>query len=522
MRTAYSYLRFSSAKQRDGDSLRRQTENRDRACREFGWQLSNQTFDDPATSGFRSKNLRKDLGKFLALQLSGKLEDGAVLILEDFDRLSRAKMLASLDLVRQIIEGGIDVFCVLNWRLYTKDSLDEPMSLLEMLWRFYLAHEESKKKSIRSKANWQQKHDKALTEVMSSRRPAWLDFVDGRFVPIPARVKVIEDIFAWCIAGQGVLVINHRLSRDVQPFNKSWSQKTIHQILTDRRVIGDLPTQVYGDKRQPGPTIPGYYPKIISEDTYYAALAALASRKGKSGRPGHFLSLFTGLVHLPAQDSTMVMLSKPKKSANTSSKGQLFSYRYLVSYKGFKGLAPYVGVPYEAFERCVLDWLVELKSETLSQGQDVAQLESLLGRKAFLQSRIDELNEQLHQVNTQVASVVQTVAQLENEMMDVKRQIEDYRKSLTAPSLDTIKPAVERLRSTQGDDHKQAREIVKQQIRLWVERIDVVVDKIVRLTIKFHSGVVRRIWFQANPYQAGLWTDDGHIPGTDIDILGTL
>src|SRR5437762_793075 len=111
----------------------------------------------------------------------------------------------SMDLVRRIIEAGVDVFCVLTWRLYTRESLDEPMAIMEMLWRIYLSHQESLKKSKRSRENWSEKHLAADKGVMMSKIcPAWLTVRDGKFVPAPERVKVIRTIFQWCIDGSGI------------------------------------------------------------------------------------------------------------------------------------------------------------------------------------------------------------------------------------------------------------------------------------------------------------------------------
>jgi DNA invertase Pin-like site-specific DNA recombinase len=59
MRTAYSYLRFSTAEQLKGDSLRRQGSEAERACAQFKWQLSALSFRDLGTSAFRGRNRTK-------------------------------------------------------------------------------------------------------------------------------------------------------------------------------------------------------------------------------------------------------------------------------------------------------------------------------------------------------------------------------------------------------------------------------------------------------------------------------
>jgi DNA invertase Pin-like site-specific DNA recombinase len=218
MRTAYSYLRFSTPKQEHGDSTRRQTDAAQRASREHGWQLSNLDLSDKGIRAFRGLDKKKGkLGVFLVLLEKGLLAEKPVLILEDFDRLSREQIDEARELVRRILLAGCDIFCTLTWRLYTKASLNEPMALLEMVWRFYLSHEESAKKAKRSRENWATKHKEAGNKLMSSIRPWWLGVEregdDRRFVPLPERVAIVRKIFAWCIQGWGFRKITVSLNK---------------------------------------------------------------------------------------------------------------------------------------------------------------------------------------------------------------------------------------------------------------------------------------------------------------------
>jgi DNA invertase Pin-like site-specific DNA recombinase len=56
MKLAYSYVRFSSAEQAKGDSLRRQTAKAAAWCLENGYTLDPSTYKDLGVSGFRGKN----------------------------------------------------------------------------------------------------------------------------------------------------------------------------------------------------------------------------------------------------------------------------------------------------------------------------------------------------------------------------------------------------------------------------------------------------------------------------------
>lgn len=90
---AYSYMRFSSAPQDFGDSIRRQTELRDKFLAESGLNLELDTslnMTDKALSGFDSSNIKKGaLGAFLKAVEDGTVKKGSYLLIENLDRLSR-------------------------------------------------------------------------------------------------------------------------------------------------------------------------------------------------------------------------------------------------------------------------------------------------------------------------------------------------------------------------------------------------------------------------------------------------
>jgi DNA invertase Pin-like site-specific DNA recombinase len=88
IRKAYSYQRFSSARQRDGDSLRRQSQATDHFCKEHRLTLVD-TFIDKGVSAFRGKNFTDEaaLGQFIKLVENGTVQKGCVLVVESMDRL---------------------------------------------------------------------------------------------------------------------------------------------------------------------------------------------------------------------------------------------------------------------------------------------------------------------------------------------------------------------------------------------------------------------------------------------------
>src|SRR4051794_5242523 len=98
---AFSYVRFSSRKQSQGDSERRQTELAEAYCRRHGWTLSDKTFEDLGVSAFHGKNaLVGNLGEFLRAVQSGTVPPGSVLVVESLDRISRQGIDDGYDLIK--------------------------------------------------------------------------------------------------------------------------------------------------------------------------------------------------------------------------------------------------------------------------------------------------------------------------------------------------------------------------------------------------------------------------------------
>jgi len=97
MRKAYSYQRFSSIKQKGGDSTKRQSGAAAVFCKQHGLTLVD-TFTDEGVSGFKGKNFSNEsaLSQFLKLVENEKVEPGSVLIVENMDRLSRQSILPCL------------------------------------------------------------------------------------------------------------------------------------------------------------------------------------------------------------------------------------------------------------------------------------------------------------------------------------------------------------------------------------------------------------------------------------------
>ncbi len=84
---AYSYIRFSTPAQAEGDSLRRQTEKAAAFAREHGLELDEElTFEDLGLSAYKGKNRTEGaLGKFIIEVDGGRIPKGSYLLVESLD-----------------------------------------------------------------------------------------------------------------------------------------------------------------------------------------------------------------------------------------------------------------------------------------------------------------------------------------------------------------------------------------------------------------------------------------------------
>jgi DNA invertase Pin-like site-specific DNA recombinase len=121
--TGYSYIRFSSPEQAEGDSLIRQTEKSVAWCERNGVVLDKTlTLRDLGVSAFRGKHRTDDknaLSQFLTAVERGRIARGSYLIVESLDRLSRENVMPALTVLLNLIQHGVRVVQLFQSRRFT-------------------------------------------------------------------------------------------------------------------------------------------------------------------------------------------------------------------------------------------------------------------------------------------------------------------------------------------------------------------------------------------------------------------
>ena len=313
----YSYTRFSSGKQRHGDSIRRQVEAVEKWAKNAPGGLSLDTsLRDEGVPGYMGRNAKVGaLARFLKAIEEGLVAPGSVLVVENLDRLSRNEPLEGLDLLKTIIKAGVEIVTLHDNRRYTRENLSrDVVFLINALLILARGYEESDTKSKRLAASWQNKRRMvAKRQIVSSWIQPWLQvvgankignrmgFSEAKIVVVEERARVVRQIFKWAKGGWGYQRIARELrSSKVQPWGRAgWTTTRIAKVIKNRAVVGEYqPCRyeggAYGKRVPDGAPILDYFPRLISDDDFENAQPTITGNT--RGRRGKWVRLLTGLL----------------------------------------------------------------------------------------------------------------------------------------------------------------------------------------------------------------------------------
>ncbi|MEZ8203287.1 recombinase family protein [Vibrio splendidus] len=432
MKTAYSYIRFSSSRQADGDSIRRQTELAKAYAEKHELDLQDVSISDFGVSAFRGSNSTEGaLGAFLKLVDEQKIDSDCYLLVESFDRLSRQAVEDALGLLMQVVNRGITLVTLSDNHEYKRGELDMTKLILSIV-TMSRANEESEMKSRRTSAAWDKARVDALNGIKAknSRLPDWLSWNDDKtdFVVNQSAKEIIQRVFELSAGGTGIEIIARTLNEEgSRTFKqgKEWRSSGVSKLLRNRAVIGEL--QFYQKdaqgKREPiGEPITGYYPELVSKQLFLTVQQGmdLRNKRGSGNRSGQFTNLFTGLIRCGECGAAVVTSSQTSKTPQGYLKCTLrcesqarMNYKY-TEPQVLSALSSLQSV-IEKYRAPISDETASLELEVRALNEQVATLESLLDR-AFT----PKVAEKLQEAELQLATTKQ---QLELEQQRIAAQI---------------------------------------------------------------------------------------------------
>jgi DNA invertase Pin-like site-specific DNA recombinase len=411
---AFSYVRFSHPDQARGDSLRRQTELRDKwIARQSGVILDTSlTLEDKGVSAFAGEHRdnpdRHALAAFLDLVKAKRIPRGSYLVVENLDRLSREHVMAALSLVLELVNAGIKVV-QLSPNEIILDEKSDTMAVVMTVMELSRGHGESQIKSERIGSVWQKKKRQAAEDKtpITSNAPAWLELVDGRWKVKESAAATIQSIFKMATEGFGLDKIVRKLNAEGTPpigNGSFWARSYLARILASRTVIGEFqPFRGRGKKRQhDGKPVEGYFPAIVSQAEFDAARNSIAARREKRGREcKEYINIFAGLLHDAQNGGPLQMADKGKHGHRV-----LRSVRAKSGVNGTKN----VSFPLGVFEREILARLREITPREIlpSHDESADEVLALAGKLAASELEVERLkNRLLRQYSEGVADVLQ-------------------------------------------------------------------------------------------------------------------
>lgn len=366
---AMIYMRWSSAEQGKGSSLERQRQECMRYATAKGWQIEGELIDD-GVSAFKGQHaVTGKLGMFVRDVEEGRWPHGIILLVEKLDRLSRQEAKLVFLWMVQMTEMGVVIATVDGDRRYDKTNIDMA-SIIEVVVKAQLSHEESSKKSQRLGAAWAAKRAQLARGeggVMTRRAPAWLA-VEGlppSFVVIEDRAAIVRRIFEETASGFGKHHIARKLNLEgVDTFGRAsgWHASYIQKILRSQAVLGEFQPgrKARGEARTPaGDTIRDYYPAVVDADLHARAMRSMTGRRRiVLGRGRRLANVMSGLATCGHCGSKMTFRGKGLKQRAS---GEWVNEDYLVcdSRQRGRGCNNSGHFNYEFWEGVVLDACLE-------------------------------------------------------------------------------------------------------------------------------------------------------------------
>jgi DNA invertase Pin-like site-specific DNA recombinase len=486
MPKAYSYARWSRPQQGLGDTLRRQLELSRAYAAEYGLEVD-ETFRDPGMSSYRGQNHTEGaLGNFIKQidigeEPRGRVKPGDYLLVESLDRLSREKVLSALELFMGIIRRGVKIVTLTNGYLFDTESINaNPALLMVSIVEMMRAHEESRMKGERVATANENKRRRARENrvPMTSLCPGWLrlvrnghGFERARYEINPERAAVVRRIYQEGIAGFGKRRIAKRLNGDGIPAFRGrdgWHESSVGKILETEAVLGVFqPHRKVGGKRIPdGPPIPGYFPAIVDEATFWQAQEAVRSRRiGAAGRKGDEVSnLFSGIGVCDECNANLRYIDKGPKPKG----GQYLACQRALRHLCQNGLH----YPYPPLEEWLLHTLGGMigigvltseeapkPNEALARG---AELEAQLARRTDARKRfIEAFRDDTDPV------LIDEIRNLGNEIKQIEAQLGEARRAAKMDEHADRRDIIERIIEARGQlasEDKKERELARTKL----------------------------------------------------------
>lgn len=281
MPTAYSYVRFSSAKQARGSSLERQQAMVAQWLASHPeYSLSLTSFEDLGRSGWKGEHLENGFGKLLAAVEAGVIQPGDVILVEAIDRTGRLEPLEMLPLLGRIVQAGVMIVTLDDGLTYDQKSANSNHLFL-LVAKVQQAYNYSEALSRRINAAYdRRRRDAKEGKAVKRHTPMWIG-KDGKL--IESLAPLVRQAFEDYAAGLGERRICRRLRESGHELLQTINGTTVKRWLTNPTAIGR-----WND-------IADVYEPVVPKELFYRVQDQLAQNK-EMKRSAPTTHLLTGLV----------------------------------------------------------------------------------------------------------------------------------------------------------------------------------------------------------------------------------
>lgn len=474
---AYIYARFSSLEQGKGTSLRRQFDN----AREF---IKRNDFEyprdehgdlvptperdlaDEGRSAYSGANRAPGgaLFEFERQALAGHFRNGAYLVVEHLDRLSRQGYEEVLQILKNLSSNGVTVVTIdgpTYWNAYERADMGKVMMAIV---KAEAAHDHSHEKSKKLKKAWnlrieaiQAGEKRAFTPLL----PAWMEVDPESKAPVLNRHRsaVLREIYEWYDAGYGLPAMVRMLNGRKEPSwgygarmsKAGWNTAYLHKLLTNRAVLGEYRPGSRGHseigKRDKGILIHDYYPQAIPADLFNRVQSRRASRRNMGGKAEKTMSnLFSGMMFCRECGAAMYFQSQQRAGRLTNHKSRIDgrkltytakidrSYMMCNNNRRLHVCTNNARFRYEFLEESILDAVLnvamdnksfEVADRAATVRTSIAETERLLeGKRYQLENLGEALKDRFSKtVNNQIADLEEEIERDEAELKTMRADL---------------------------------------------------------------------------------------------------
>ncbi|KJG72134.1 resolvase [Raoultella planticola] len=400
-------MRFSSKKQEQGDSVRRQTELAEQYAHANSLILSDKNFQDLGISAFKEGN-RPSLGDMLEAIEKGQIEQGSTIIIESLDRLSRRGIDVTQQIIKSILQNNVFIASLVDGLLLNRESTNDLVSVIRIALAADLAYKESEKKSQRLRETKGQQRQRALNgEVINKILPFWLERKQNKFV-FSEKLDTVKRIIELRRKGLGTNKIAKTLNNEGhKPLRSAgWNHTTVGKTINSVALYGAYQTSETTKDRKVIllDIVEDYYPAVISKEEFM-----LLQSDQKQNKPGYKSehNAFTGILRHECGGALV------RKFHVVSGK----TYQYHVCANARDGKCN-VTKNFKNIEIALYQIMKELKLEKKTSID-----ETLLLERNSVKAKIQELNDMLLNVSKIPISVIQTINNLEEKQQGLEENI---------------------------------------------------------------------------------------------------